>query len=878
MERLPLWLVEGMAEYLSLGREDALTAMWLRDAALRGDVPTIDQLTRDTRYFPYRYGQALWAYVAGRWGDRAVTDLFRFATRAGWEPALQRVLGLTSEQLSQQWITSIRSTYLPLIAGRQRPQDAGERVLYEDEIGAFNLSPVISPDGRYVAYFTRKGLFSIDLYVADARTGKTVKKLTSPNRNPHFDALSFISSAGTWSPDGQKFAFAVYAEGDMDLAILDVNSAHIERQVHLPNIGAIANPAWSPDGSRIAFSGMHGGVSDLYVMEVGTDHVQQLTNDKFGDIQPAWSPDGRAIAFATDRGPTTDFTKLTFGPMNLAILDVGTKEVRVLSPFAGAKHINPQYSPDGRELFFIADHEGFSDLYRMDLASGSVFQITRLATGVSGITALSPAMSVAQRSGRVLFSVFEKTGYNVYGLDPERAVGTPVQTGNEPERNIASLLPPVESFGTGLVAEYLADPNTGLPPSATQFAKEDYRPHLMLDFLGQPSFGVGATRFGPALSGGVSAYFSDMLGDHQLGAAVQAQGSLKDVGGQVFYRNSEHRWNWAASAGHIPYLTGSRYGGYDSQGNAVIQDYLQRIYVDQLVGFAYRPFSQTRRLEFSAGYTRLAYNTELHNYILSPSGQIIDENRQEINDPLLRPLNFFEGAVALVGDNANFGFTSPVVGQRYRLEVSPTFGTLQYQTGLIDYRRYLFANPVAFAFRAMHYGRYGKDSDSERLTPLYIGYENFVRGYAIESFDAAECSSNPLSNNTGAECPAFNRLIGSRLAVANFEMRIPLFGVPGFGLINMPFLPTEIAPFFDAGLAWWGGTGDLAMANGLTITRDKPRLAFDRNSDDRVPVFSTGISARMNILGYLVLEAYYAYPFQRPAKGWHWGFQVSPGW
>ena len=46
----------------------------------------------------------------------------------------------------------------------------------------------------------------------------------------------------------------------------------------------------------------------------------------------------------------------------------------------------------------------------------------------------------------------------------------------------------------------------------------------------------------------------------------------------------------------------------------------------------------------------------------------------------------------------------------------------------------------------------------------------------------------------------------------------------------------------------------------------------------RVPVFSAGISARMNILGYMVLEAYYAYPFQRPQKGAHFGFVLSPGW
>ena len=83
LSQLPLWLVEGMAEYLSVGRHDPHTAMWMRDAALRNELPTIEQLTTDPRYFPYRYGQALWAYIGGRWGDQAVSDVYRASLRGG---------------------------------------------------------------------------------------------------------------------------------------------------------------------------------------------------------------------------------------------------------------------------------------------------------------------------------------------------------------------------------------------------------------------------------------------------------------------------------------------------------------------------------------------------------------------------------------------------------------------------------------------------------------------------------------------------------------------------------------------------------------------------------------------------------------------------
>src|SRR6185503_7550365 len=57
----PLWFMEGMAEYLSLGPINPETAMWLRDAALEGHLPSIADMTADPYIFPYRYGHALWA-------------------------------------------------------------------------------------------------------------------------------------------------------------------------------------------------------------------------------------------------------------------------------------------------------------------------------------------------------------------------------------------------------------------------------------------------------------------------------------------------------------------------------------------------------------------------------------------------------------------------------------------------------------------------------------------------------------------------------------------------------------------------------------------------------------------------------------------------
>ena len=72
---LPLWFIEGMAEYLSIGPVDPNTAMWMRDAARQEKLPDINHLD-NPKYFPYRYGQAFWAFVGGKYGDRVSATCF----------------------------------------------------------------------------------------------------------------------------------------------------------------------------------------------------------------------------------------------------------------------------------------------------------------------------------------------------------------------------------------------------------------------------------------------------------------------------------------------------------------------------------------------------------------------------------------------------------------------------------------------------------------------------------------------------------------------------------------------------------------------------------------------------------------------------------
>jgi Tol biopolymer transport system component len=847
---LPLWFIEGMAEYLSLGPVDSLTSMWIREASSRDAMPSIDQLD-NPRFFPYRYGHAFWAYVAGRWGDRAVGDMLRATgPRADIGRAIELVLGLNQETLSRDWHAATYSAYAPFRETTQKPQAFAKPLISrEGSGGELNLAPSLSPDARRLVFLSERSLFAIEMYVADAATGRVQRKIVETAGDAHFDSLQFLGSAGDWAPDNQRFVFAALSKGRPVLTIVNVDNGDRLREYPVESLDEAFNPAWSPDGRQIVFSAMKGGVLDLHLLDVESGSVRQLTNDAFADMDPEWSPDGSQLAWVTDRF-SSDLDQLAFGGYRIGALDVRSGTARVLAGFDTGRNSNPEFSADGRSLYFIGTPDGIPNVYRVALGGGATpVRVTNVHSGISGITALTPALSVAARAPQVVFTVFENDQYTIYAADPAREVQV---ARAETAPGNAAVLPP-SNRQAGPLTQLLTTPTAGLAP-AVRTAPQDYRASLSLDGMMQPTVGVGVDRFGAYGGGGIALGFSDMLGDHALATMFQVNGGVEQIGGAAMYLNRTRRWNWGVIGEYTPFVTGAfgqRLEATPGGQLTLVQEEIRFTQINRGVsGLTQYPFGRAMRAEFVGGMRQIAFSQELRTDRFALSGQLLEQQETELPSP--DSLNLADASAALVYDTSIFGATGPILGQRYRLELSQTAGSLLYSGVLLDYRRYFMpARPITLAFRGTHYGRYGRDSEDPRLNFMYLGQRGLMRGYDFNSFDADEC---PV---VGTSCPAFDQLVGSRIAVASAELRVPLFGLFSRRSLYGP-LPVDLALFGDAGAAW---TSDL-----------EPRFL----GGDRDWVRSVGVALRANALGFAIVELDYVRPLDRPGRGWVWQFNIMP--
>ncbi len=863
VNNIPLWMVEGMAEYLSIGSVDPNTAMWMRDALLNRDFPTIKKMSTDYKYFPYRFGHSLWAMIGKTWGDSIIVPLFEKTALIGLDRALDSIIGFDSKTLSGMWKTTLENYYNPFMKDSSRVV-TGRKIISKENSGRMNLSPSLSPDGKYIAFFSEKNVFSLDLFLAETETGKMVRKVSKITRNHEIDDFSFLESGGAWSPDSRKYAFVVFNRGRNRIAVIDVQKGKIESEISIEGVLSLTSPEWSPDGRYMVFNGLVNGIGNLYLYDMELKKTEKLTSNFYSSIHPAWSSDGKNIVFSSESVNNNLASKRYC--FSISILNMETRDTRTLNLFPGADNLNPRFSHDNRSVYFLSNADGFRNLYRYDIEDDKLYRLTEYVTGISGITPFSPAISTARDNDLMAYTYYFNNSYEIYSAKGSEF--TPIETNRDIVNFDAGTLPPLTHLKSNIVDASLYNRSKEsfvLPPDS--ILDVPYRPRFRLDYISNSvNIGISSGRYySNNMGGSIFMIFSDIVGNNQIYSALALNGEIYDFGGQTAYINQTRRFKWGGSISHIPNRSGNMFLKPDSltiEGekfpvNNLMLDYI-RMFEDEISLFTFYPISQTRRFEAGVSASWYYYRIDRYNNYYDLLGYPIGVKKEKLPAP--KGSNYQILDFAYVHDNSAFGMTAPMTGSRTRLSIEKYSGSVNFFTGLIDFRQYRFMKPVGFAFRAYHTGRYGGDSETQLIYPLSLGYPWLIRGYENSTYyGGTQSSPNNYYFN-------ISNLLGSRIFVANFEIRLPFTGPENMAIIKSKIFYTDFNLFFDGGLAWNKG--------------DVVRIRWEpADFNERTPVFSAGASLRLNLFGAMVIEPYYAFPFQNKGyKGGVFGVNFLPGW
>jgi dipeptidyl aminopeptidase/acylaminoacyl peptidase len=250
--------------------------------------------------------------------------------------------------------------------------------------------PVLSPDGRHVAYAVEGRIFVVPAAGGDPRP------VTAPGANassPYWsrdgEALYFLSdrsgSRQVWQLPLTTFGEAEQVT-DIDADVPAINFSRDERYLLLgfddegrpgrekpekkdeqepPDPFVIDRLQFKEDageGYLITRPSDH-----LYVYELATKELVQVTRGEYAEDEAEFSPDGRKIVFVSNREDDPDVSYRT----DLWVVDADGKGEPVRLTDSDEPKSSPKWSPDGRWIAYRSAVDGVYGIERLTLISAT---------------------------------------------------------------------------------------------------------------------------------------------------------------------------------------------------------------------------------------------------------------------------------------------------------------------------------------------------------------------------------------------------------------------------------------------------------------------------------------------------------------------------
>ncbi|MFH0881727.1 MAG: hypothetical protein V2A56_01980 [bacterium] len=443
---VPLWYIEGLAEYESLDGWNDDADLYMRDAIVNDYLPDIRNLGG---YFIYKGGQSVLYYFEERYGKKKIGELMnRIRNRRDFARALKEAVGVNLEDLSKRWHRHLKRQIWPTSAKFEAPEDFAVKIT--DHLKTYNFintSPALSPEGDRLVMLSDKDDY-LSIYLVNTVTSDVIKRVLKSGSDIYlFEQLLWVRPWIDWSPDGTQIAFVAEQAGRDVLYTVNVETGEMTGEYNY-KLDGLFSPTWSPSGKQIAFSAHNFGQSDIYVVDVGNpSSVHKVTDDIFSDYDPDWGPNGK-ILFTSDRKDYAGQVNEDFEMWNYNYHQI---DAYLLNPETGKvsrltddqyEDRTPTWTSKPDTISFVSNRTGAYNLYMMDLNSGETWAVTDVLTGIT-----TPSWS---KRGTVAFSSFYHGGYDIYlykdPFDPDRRKEPELTYYQQKVRGLIKDEPPAEEL------------------------------------------------------------------------------------------------------------------------------------------------------------------------------------------------------------------------------------------------------------------------------------------------------------------------------------------------------------------------------------------------------------------------------------------------
>lgn len=351
---LPTWFTDGIISYHSRPWDAALNDR-VRDGILSGRFAKLNRLEgEDARAM----GHAIWKYVADVYGPGVIPNIL-YMTRVSRNPesGFLYVLGVSLKTLSQECYQFYRSRYLEEDRVLQvMPQEPlpirTKRTRTYDQFKE-------SPDGGHLAWVSNE-LGQYKVWVYGTATRKLRRIVKGEKKLDRIVDRSYPVLA--WHPSGRALSYAVERKGRLLLRTYSLDDGTTSEREVL-QLEKILSMDYSADGRTMVLSAVREGRTDLYLYYVIGNRQEQLTDDRYDDLDARFVDGDRRVIFSSDRPGdtlrTTTEVGLVNGAKDVFLLDVvGRSPILTrLTDTPGVNELQPSRY-DSVHYTYLSDADG----------------------------------------------------------------------------------------------------------------------------------------------------------------------------------------------------------------------------------------------------------------------------------------------------------------------------------------------------------------------------------------------------------------------------------------------------------------------------------------------------------------------------------------